>query len=66
MMCFRRGIPFVGLMLVAAIVIVAALTTWWVLLALVPLAMMLGCMAMMAPMARRVAGDPRAERWRCC
>jgi len=54
-------------MLVAAVIVtVAALTSWWVLLALVPLAMMVGCMAMMAPMARRMAGDPKVERWRCC
>ena len=67
MMCFRRGIPFVGVMLVAAVIVtVAALTSWWVLLALVPLAMMVGCMANMAPMARRMAGDPKVERWRCC
>ncbi len=67
MMCLRRGIPFVGVMLVAAVVVtVAALTSWWVLLALVPLAMMVGCMAIMALMAGRMAGDPKVERWRCC
>ena len=40
-MCFRRGMPFLGVMLVAAVIVtVAALTSWWALLALVPLAMM--------------------------
>lgn len=67
MMCFKRGIPFVAVMLVAAaIVTVAALTSWWVLLALAPLAMMIGCMGMMASGAGRMAGDPRTERSRCC
>jgi len=54
-------------MLVAAVIVtVAALTSWWALLALVPLAMMVGCMAIMAPMARRMGGDPKVEQWRCC
>jgi len=51
-------------MLVAAVIVtVATLTSWWVLVALVPLAMMVGCLT---PMARRMAGDPKVERWRCC
>jgi uncharacterized membrane protein len=56
---FRRAIPFVGLAAVAAAVViaVAALTTWWVLLALIPLVMMVGCMAMMAAM-------PSMDAWR--
>jgi hypothetical protein len=64
MMCFR--FPFVAVLLVAAaIVTVAALTSWWVLLALAPLAMMIGCMGMMASMAGRMAA-PRSGRSRCC
>jgi hypothetical protein len=64
-MCFR--FPFVAAMLVvAAIVTVAALTSWWVLLALAPLAMMVGCMGMMASMAGWMTGDRRSERSRCC
>lgn len=67
MMCFRRGIPFVAVMLVAAAIVTgAALTSWWVLLAVVPLAMMVGCMGMMASVGGRMAGDPRPERSRCC
>ena len=62
MMCFRRGIPAIGLLLVVAaavvIVVTAALTTWWVLLALIPLVMMAGCMAMMAAMARWMPSSP--------
>jgi hypothetical protein len=37
---------------VVAVVIVASLTSWWV-LAFFPVAMMVGCMAMMAGMVRR-------------
>ncbi len=70
MMCFRRGIPAIGLLLVVAaavvIVVTAALTTWWVLLAVIPLVMMVGCMAMMAAMARWMPSGPRAAQWGCC
>ena len=40
-----------------AVVVVASVTSWWV-LALLPLAMMIGCMATMAPgvCGRRCAG----------
>lgn len=49
---FTRAVSFVAVAAVAAAVViaVAALTTWWVLLALIPLVMMVGCMAMMAAM----------------
>lgn len=70
MMCFRRGFPFVGLVmflvLAGAIVALAALTTWWVLFALVPLVMMGGCMAMMGATARVAGGSPRAWPSACC
>ena len=69
MMCFRRGFPPIGLVVAAvaaAVVVVAALTTWWVLFALLPVAMMVGCMAMMAGMARWPAAGSSAARWGCC
>jgi peptidoglycan/LPS O-acetylase OafA/YrhL len=68
MIRFRRGIPFVSMVLVAAavaIVLAAALTSWWVLLALMPLAMMVGCVAMMAA-HRRTPRGPSAARCGCC
>lgn len=68
MIRFRRGIPFVSVVLVAAAVAVmlaAALTSWWVLFALIPLAMMVGCVAMMAT-HRRMPGGPSAARCGCC
>jgi hypothetical protein len=55
-MMFRRGNPFIPVVFVAAavaILVAAALTSWWVLLALIPLAMMVGCMAMMMSAAQR-------------
>ena len=67
MMCFGRRGPLFGLVLVAAaVVIVAALTSWWVLLAVIPLAMMVGCMSMMAGMARMRPGAGTAGQWGCC
>jgi hypothetical protein len=69
MTCFDRGFPLVGVALVAAAaVVIAALTSWWVLLALVPLVMMVGCMAMMAAAVRVIrCGGPRqlTQRHRC-
>ncbi len=62
----RRGFPLfpVALLVAAvAITVAAALTTWWLLLALIPLAMMLGCAAMMT--AGRMPCAPRANRG-CC
>lgn len=69
MMCFGRHGPLFGLLaaaVAAAVVVVAALTSWWVLVALIPLAMMLGCMAMMAGMARMRRGPGMARQWGCC
>ncbi len=69
MMCLTRRVPLVGFVVVAAaVIVVAALTAWWVLLALIPLVMMVGCMAMMvAAMGRLRSGDPSmAGRWGCC
>ena len=69
MMCFRRGFPPLGLVVAAvaaAVVVVAALTTWWVLFALLPVAMMVGCVAMMAGMARMRPGAGVAGQWGCC
>jgi hypothetical protein len=63
----RRGFPFFPVVLFAAavaIVVAAALTTWWVLLALIPLTMMLGCVAMMATHGRMPC-SPSAGRG-CC
>ena len=63
----RRGFPFFPVVLFAAavaIVVAAALTTWWVLLALIPLTMMLGCVAMMAT-HRSMPCAPSARR-SCC
>jgi hypothetical protein len=68
MIAFRRGIPFAAVVLVAAavaITLAAALTTWWVLLALIPLAMMVGCVAMMAA-HRGMPHGASAERCGCC
>lgn len=62
----RHGFPFFLVVLLAAaaaIVVAAALTTWWVLLALIPIAMMLGCVAMVT--AGRVPCGPGAGRG-CC
>src|SRR5574342_86690 len=55
MISFGRGVLLFSLVLVAAaaaILAVAAVTSWWVLLALIPLAMAVGCMAMMAARGR--------------
>ena len=63
----RRGFPFVPVVLLAVavtIVVAAALTTWWVLLALIPLTMVLGCVAMMATHGRMPC-HPGARRG-CC
>lgn len=68
-MIFRRGLPFFPVVLVAAavaILVAAALTSWWMLLALIPLAMMVGCMAMMMTTHLRMAGRPSAPRSGCC
>jgi hypothetical protein len=65
MFVFRRGIAFVSVVLVAAavaIVLAAALTSWWVLLALIPLTMMVACVAVMAAHRRM----PSAARCGCC
>ncbi len=64
MIRFRRGVLLFSLVVAVAIMAVAALTSWWVLLALIPLAMAVGCMAMMA--ARwRIPGGPSAARCGC-
>jgi hypothetical protein len=69
-MIFRRGISFFPVVLLfaaaAGILVVAALTSWWMLLALIPLAMMVGCMAMMMTTHVRMAGRPSAARFGCC
>lgn len=62
----RRGFrvfPVALLVAAVAMTVVAALTTWWLLLALIPLAMMVGCAAMMT--AGRMPCAPRANRG-CC
>lgn len=67
MIRFRRGIPLfsVALVVVAvAIIAAAALTSWWVLLALIPLAMVVGCVTMVVA-RRRVPGGPAAARCGC-
>lgn len=67
MMCFGRRGPLFGLVLVAAaVVVVAALTSWWVLLAVIPLAMMVGCMSMMAGMARMKTRPGASGGLGCC
>ena len=69
MVFFREGVPPLRLVLAIAavvIVVIAALTTWGVLLALIPLAMVIGCMTMMATTVRRMDGAPRAVRRACC
>ena len=70
MMCFGRSGPLFGLFLAAvaaaAVIVAAALTTWWVLLARIPLGMLVGCMAMMATMARMRPGTGMAGQWGCC
>jgi hypothetical protein len=68
MLRFRRGIPFVSVVLVAAAVammLAAALTSWWVLLALIPLTMMVACVAMMAAQ-RRMPRGPSSAGCGCC
>ncbi len=68
MIKFRRGILLFSVVLVAAavaIIAAAASTSWWVLLALIPLAMVVGCLAMMTAL-RRTPGGPSAARWGCC
>ncbi len=68
MIRFRRGIPFIPVVLIAAalaIMLASALTSWWVLLALIPLTMMLGCVTMMAT-HRRMPGGASAARCGCC
>ena len=68
MIRFRRGIPLfsVALVVVAvAIIAAAALTSWWVLLALIPLAMAVGCTAMMAARGR-TPGAQSEVRCGCC
>jgi hypothetical protein len=68
-MIFRRGFPFFPVVLAAAAVatlVAAALTSSWMLLALIPLAMMVGCMAMMMTAHLRMAGRPSAPRSGCC
>jgi hypothetical protein len=49
----------------AVVIAIAALTTWWVLLALIPLAMMVGGMAMMAAMAGWMSRGSGAAGWGC-
>jgi hypothetical protein len=67
MICFGRRGPLFGLVLVAAaVVVVAALTTWWVLVAAIPLVMMVGCISMMAGMARMRTGPGMSGRLGCC
>ena len=69
MMCFGRGLPVAGFMLLCWATIafvVAALTTWWILLALIPMAMMASGMAMMGTMARSAGKDGSAWPWRWC
>jgi hypothetical protein len=63
----KRGIPLVAALVAAAvaIVLVAALTSWWVLLFLFPLAMMVGCAAMMATRLR-MPGCASAAWGGCC
>jgi hypothetical protein len=68
MSCFSRRSPSVLVVPVAAaiaVVAAAALTSWWVLLALIPLAMMTVCIAMMSAHVR-TPGDPGVARFGCC
>jgi hypothetical protein len=68
-MMFRRRNPFIPVVFVAAavaILVAAALTSWWMLLALIPLAMMVGCMAMMMTTHPCMAGRPSAPPSGCC
>ena len=67
MIKLRRGILLFSIMLVAAVVAIiatAALASWWVLLALIPLAMVAGCVAMVAA-GHRIPGGPGAARCGC-
>lgn len=68
MIKFRRGILIFCAVLVAAavaIIAAAASTSWWLVLALIPLAMVVACLAMMtAP--QRTPGGPSAARCGCC
>jgi hypothetical protein len=68
-MWFRSRFLFGGLMLLCwatVAIVVAALTSWWVLLALVPLVMMMGGMAMMGTMARSAGDGARGGPWAWC
>lgn len=67
-MCFGRGFPLVGLILVTGLVVLlAALTSWWVLLALFPLVMMAGCMATMGALTKRArSGEGSRTVWSDC
>ena len=64
MIKLRRGILLFSVVLVAAavaIIAAAASSSWWVLLALIPLAMAVGCVAMVAA-GHRIPCGPGAPR----
>jgi hypothetical protein len=68
MISFRGGIVFASAVLVdaaIAIMLAAALSSRWVLLALIPVAMMVACVAMMAAQ-RRMPRGRSAARFGCC
>lgn len=67
MIKLRRGILLFSVVLVAAavaIIATAAWASWWVLLALIPVAMVVGCMAMVAA-GHRIPCGPGAARCGC-